>query len=367
MSPHFPESPRKTEADRYMRRVLSAYIQNRSAPHDPVNESDWIRIEQVVRVHGLEGIFLHALKGVQVPPEIADRWQKRTMAVLFENLRSLRTAIELFSILDDNSIPAVAMRGLSLAHKDYVSAGMRSMGDIDILIRPEDQDGFLRACQEAGFLPEDVLRSQYIFKIDGVRFEIHWSFLTAKRYRDLIESRSMFSSRRSFTTQEGRIYCLSDENELIGLVMHSFVHHDLSVLKQLLDIAIFMVKPEMDWGYIKGWCETANLSRMFGLTLHLVSRFFMLKVEGFQRTFGELPNPRIERTLADYTNPFFGKTGMGSYLRRKSNLLYVAEHPMTKLKQLLCFFTMKEARDLFRQWVQSRAMQKPFITPQHKA
>jgi hypothetical protein len=125
----------------------------------------------------------------------------------------------------------------------------------------------------------------------------------------------------------------------------------------------------MDWDYIKHWCEMAGLSRMFVLTLQLVSRFFMLEVDGFQRTFGdlgEMKKSRMERSLSDYASPFFGKTDIGSHMRRKSSLLYVAERPMTKLKQLLCFFTMKEAQAFFRQLFRSRAAREPLSAPQRK-
>ena len=351
--------PRKeTDADNYVRRVLSAFIQNRPVTQGPADATDWMSVGQTVAMHGLEGVFLHALKGIHVPHEMIDAWQKRTMAVLFDNLRSLRTAVKLFSILEDNKIPAVAMRGLKLAHKDYVSAGMRSMGDIDILIAPEDRDRFLNVVARSNLPLENVLRSQYILKIDGVLFEIHWSFLTARRYREQLKSSVLLSSRQRFTSQEGSIYGLSVENELIGLVTHSFVHHELGVLKQLLDIAIYMTKPELDWHYIRHWCEGARLTRMFDLTLRVASRFFMLKSEGFQQAFGDRGSPRIERTLPDYINPFFGQTSFRSYLHRKGNLLYVAENPMKKLEQLICFVSFKEVQELFH-----RLFRSPPVSP----
>lgn len=342
------------QAHEFVCRAVSAYITNRPDQIALTSGMAWNRIGQTVAIHGLEGVFHHILKDANVPARLRDGWQQKTMAVLFENIRSLRTAVQLFSMLDAAGIPAVAMRGLTLAHKDYITPGMRSMGDIDILISPDDRFKFLEVIAQQGIDPERVLRSQYVLRINGTKFEIHWSFLTAKRYREIFDSNELLSSRQTCKTQDGSIYCLSNEQELIGLVTHAFIHHELLVLRQLLDIGLFMVKPDLDWGYVKEWCRSKRLNRMFSLTFHLVSRVFGLDVEGFREAFGDSPSSRIKNSLPLYLAHYFEGRTLGTHFGMKRNLLYVAEHPVVKLKQFFGFFTSAEAREAWQLLIGSR-------------
>ena len=329
----------------FVRRIVSAYIMGRPVGTRAEAEMDWPRIGQIVTVHGLEGIFAHMLKGADLPPSTGEVWHKRALSVTFGNLKTLRTAARLFAILDAAGIEAVAMRGLSLAHKDYQTPGMRTMGDVDILIHPDDCENFLETIGRQGIEPERVLRSQYVFHLNGTKFEIHWSFLTAKRYRDIFDSDVLLTDRLSFETQDGRIYCLSNEHELIGLITHAFIHHELTIVKQLVDIALFMVKPEMDWAYILEWSRSAKLHRMFALTGHLTDRIFRLGAEGFYRAFGDTPPPRIEKTIPHYFACYRGRRTFATHIGIKRNLLYAAEPLMVKLKQFAGFFTKAEGRE----------------------
>ena len=336
------------EAHAFVCSAVSAYIMNRPDQIALSDDMAWRRIAQTVAIHGLEGIFHHVLSDVDLPAPLREGWQKKTMAVLFENLRSLRNAVRLFCMLDAAGIPAVAMRGLTLAHKDYITPGMRSMGDIDILISPDDRFKFLEVIEKEGIHLEQVLRSQYVLRVAGTKFEIHWSFLTAKRYREVFDSNELLASRQTCKTQDGTIHCLSNEHELIGLVTHAFIHHELSVFRQLLDIGLYMVKPDMDWPCIRKWSCSARLTRMFSLTFHLISRLFRLEVKGFREAFGTSPPLRIEKTLHHYIEHYFGRKTIGTHLGMKQNLLYTAEPPVVKLKQFVGFFTLAEAQEAWQ-------------------
>lgn len=336
----------QTNAD--VRNVISAYVTNPTDQADFNDIKDWERIGFLVAIHGLEGIFSHTLKYTKVPDRLRSDWQKKSMAVLFENLKSLRTAVWLFSILDTAGIPSVAMRGLTLAHKDYLSPGMRGMGDIDILISPNHREQFLEVIKEQGIVVERILRSQYVLNINGTKFEIHWSFLTAKRYRDIFDSNVLLTSRQAFKTQDGTIYCLSNEHELIGLITHAFIHHELTVVKQLLDIGLYMIKPDIDWQFIRNWSRSARLTRMFSLTCHLVNWLFRLEINGLHETFGTSPPQHIQKTFQHYFKHYFGGKTFFTHLGMKRDLLYVAEPPLVWLKQFFGFFTLGEAREAWQ-------------------
>ena len=310
----------------------------------------WPKFNQWIMAHHLAGVFHAVLKNVSVPDSIIDQWQKFEMSVLIHNLRSLSAAIKLFTILDSVQIPAVAMRGLSLSHDIYPTAGIRPMRDVDILISPEQKADLLATMESAGITLHRQLRSQYVYLIDEIIFEIHWSLLTAKRYRLRFDSKAMLNTRVSMNTPDGRIYCLSNEDELVGLITHAFVHHELTILKQLVDIGLFISQKTINWDLFHNRVEQAGLLRMVTFTLGLVTHFFFLNQVMSGTPFSsQVRNP--EKAYAAYIDPFFGRTGLGQYFRLKQNLISVAEDPFTKFRQLLRFITLSEMKDAYRRYL----------------
>jgi hypothetical protein len=279
-----------------------------------------------------------------------DQWQKFEMSVLLHNLRSLCAAIKLFTVLDSAQIPSVAMRGLSLSHDIYPTAGIRPMSDVDILISPENKADLLTTMESAGITLHRQLRSQYVYLIDEIAFEIHWSLLTAKRYRLRLDSNAMLNARTSMNTPDGRIYCLSTEDELAGLIAHAFVHHELTILKQLVDIGLFISQKTIDWDLFHYKIKQAGLLRMITFTIGLVTHFFFLnQVMNGTPFSSQVRNP--EKIFAAYIDPFFGRTSLGQYFRLKQNLISVAEDPFTKFRQLLRFITLTEMKDAYRRYL----------------
>ena len=98
-------------------------------------------------------------------------------------------------------------------------------------------------------------------------------------------------------------------------------------------------------------CHGVNLKNMFGLTLGLVTYMFKLEPRLDLGPFTEYTSARLPKDFEAYLGPFFGQTGLMRYLRLKKNLIYVAEDPFTKLKQILRFITLTEAKDIYNRYV----------------
>ncbi len=329
---------------------MRSFVLGQASGGDEVITLDWPSLNCWTKAHNLAGVFHNVLKDAAIHENIKGQWQDFERSVLLHNLRALRSSVTLFTIFDSAKISAVAMRGLSLSHGVYPSAGIRYMRDVDILIAPDNRAQLLEAMESAGIGLHQKLRSQYVYLIDGIPFEFHWSLLTAKRYRDTIDSGELLNSRLSRDTPDGRIFCLSDDHEFIGLVAHAFVHHELTIMKQLVDIALFALNRPIDWDRIHHWCTKAHVTNMFGLTLGLVERLFLLEGKLDTGPFRKYAYGRGQKDFTAYIDPFFGRTGLFQYLRLKRNLIFVAEDPLTKIRQLLRLFTLTEARDIYNRY-----------------
>lgn len=332
----------------WLRHSLGEYARQREMAAIIPAELDMQLICRWVEAHGLEGLFYRTTAANQHLFEAVPRWHKKAMAELVANLRALKATVQLFSLLDNAGIEAVAMRGVVLANRDYASPVERSMRDVDILLLPEARKHTLHVLALAGYKPCEQLRSQDVVQIEGVVLELHWSLLTAKRYRDCVDAEQWLQSRSTLHTQDGCLQVLSREYELIGLILHAFIHHELTIFKQLLDIALFMVDEQLDWAWIAEWCRQNRVSRMFALTLRLVGSLFFLGAGAWCSCF---PLEDSEnRRLQAWIQPFFGQTDLANYVQLKANMLYAAETPERAFRQLIGFFSASELRDLRRRY-----------------
>ena len=331
------------DAQQFIFDVLRCFIKRDREVLIP-NNLNWTWIPSVVSRLKLGPIFKHVLKDQKIPELLLTQWNDEQIITFVKNTRALVSAIKLFKILDEAAIPSVVLRGISLVNHIYPvdSIAVRPMVDVDMLIKPCDRDNLRKIFQSNGFHIARQLRSQLVYVIDGITFEIHWSLLTPKRYRFAVTSKTFLETRQCIVLPEGRIYCLSKENELIGLVVHSFVHHDLNGILPLVDIAILIGHYQLNWQFIAEWCKEVQLSKLFFFVLSLVNRLFNLNLEDELSIFAQSLPPQSDKTLDAYTKRFFGGDSILHYLRRKRNLFFVAEHPLTKLKQAVRLFAYDE-------------------------
>ena len=325
--------------------VLRCFIHKRCETVAIPKNLNWSRIKFIVTLYNLESIFHYVLRE-EVPESLTTQWSKVRMTTLYKNARSLKETIKVFKILSDKAIPVVCFRGLTMANCCYPDPGLRPMEDVDLLILPEDREAVADLMEIHGFCPAKLLRSQLVYHINDTIFEIHWSFLTPKRFKSAVDSERFLESRQAGDLKEGRIYRLSDEHELIGLVAHSFSHHELHSLIQLLDIALFMVRSDINWEYIVGWCRQAGLTNMFLFTFTLINHIFALGLEKRLECFGQTLPRWAEKAFDAYMKRFFGKDNLVYWMRRKKNLLFIAESPYAKLKQIIRFFSRNEFLDI---------------------
>jgi hypothetical protein len=189
------------------------------------------------------------------------------------------------------------------------------------------------------------LRSQFIYEINNTKFEIHWSFLTPKRYRTAANFDHWLDTRQSFKTNSGTIYCFSPENELLDLVCHAFIHHELDTLLKLTDIALVAHRDNLDWDYITGWCTTASMTRQFALTLGVIDYLFGFNLLAHSPIKDALP-AHPEKFYEAYAARFFQVDTVTNVFRRKQALLFVAEKYQVKLKQFVRLFSKDQLSEL---------------------
>jgi len=330
----------------FIRNILGSFIKGDPEKIKADEKVNWKWINNYAINQNLVSIFLHTLNTETVPAEIMENWRQLKMRILFTQIKALRATCKLFSILEDAKIQALCMRGIILSNTIYQSIDMRPMRDVDLLIRPGDVLKFVNALKGNGIEPYRRCRTQYQYQIDDIKYEVHWSLLTAKRYRLKLDTDKMLESRKKIETQEGTLYSLSDENEFLGLVLHAFIHHDLYVMLSLIDIGLFMSRSGNVYDYMAVWGRKSRLTRIMHFSLAYINYLFKLEQEDRLKIFMHKLPCNIEMTYQAYKSNLFDNSSIFTYLRRNRNLLYVAEEPSVKFKQFLRFFSLSEFYEL---------------------
>jgi len=110
-----------------------------------------------------------------------------------DNLLLIARAEQSLGILLDAGIMPVALKGLDLLYRLYADHDLRTLDDVDLLVRPEQLHPAVAALEAAGWeAPPEPQRTHYIrsshhlpMRSPGpirVEFEIHWNLAQEMRY-----------------------------------------------------------------------------------------------------------------------------------------------------------------------------------------
>lgn len=105
--------------------------------------------------------------------EDAPEWQRRSSAVIASNMQISYEHTELHGLLSENHIPYVILKGVASASY-YPDPILRTMGDVDFLIRPTDVTKATALVESIGFVSEgDTGGKHIVFHRDSSVWEMH--------------------------------------------------------------------------------------------------------------------------------------------------------------------------------------------------
>jgi len=324
----------------YLCTALRAFIGGTDCPAIP-EPLDWDRFERIVAVNGLVPIIQSTLLNLsQVPENRQQTWKHASIGVLLKNRQYLKAAVKMFRILESEGIAAVSLRGLAMAYWIYPDPALRPMSDVDILVPTDAKEGLLDRLRLHGLSPCKIRRYQLLYEIDNCLLEIHWSYLTTKRFRKTADFGSWIASRRQMDTSEGAIYHLTPENELLDLICHMSLHHEMDSLLKFVDVAMLVQKEAIDWNAVRVWCEGARMTRLVHFSLAVVDHLFGTDLSSRLTSLPRHVPGKKEQMYEAYVSRLFGRDQPIYFCRRMRIMLWIAERPLPKLRQILRFLSL---------------------------
>jgi hypothetical protein len=229
---------------------------------------DWPAFRAMVERQRIQGLAREALRAADIamPEAIAATLNEIAIDTARGALQLASEALTLQEALDAASIPALFIKGSSLAMLAYGNLAIKHAWDIDLLVLPQD---VARACavfERAGYariLPPATLKHDrfvawlefareaiFYHPARGTSVELHWRLSDNAAQLDHVTAAS---PSQSVVIAGGRtLRTLRDEDLFAYLCLHG-AHHAWARLKWLADLSAWLVA--------KGPAETERLYR----------------------------------------------------------------------------------------------------------
>lgn len=272
-----------TETKLYFLELLSSYINQRQPKllPDDVNPEEIINL---AKIHNVNGI-LYVVCGKNQAYFSADNMSKlkkaflRTVALSIKQDNALKPLIHL---LTENKIPHLLTKG-ALIKRLYPDKDLRTMSDIDILVKNKDAEKAINILTDNGYNVIGSHLKEVSFEKNGVHIEIHTSLMDENPETgfDYIKYYSNVFDRA--VQMKDYTYKLNVNDHFIYLLVHIAKHfyNEGCGIRMIMDIAVYCNKlnSEINWQYVLKELEKIKLKRLAFNIFYLCKKYFDTQFE----------------------------------------------------------------------------------------
>jgi hypothetical protein len=244
----FATRPSSGEDDRALDALLTAPL-------------DWRRVGELAEREKLLPVLWNRLRGhaAGVPREIADRIHAQAAVTEFRMAMTEVTLQQAVEQLAAENIPVLLLKGAALATTVYPSFAARPMGDVDLLVRPEDAQRAWQLLVDAGWRPELAGGEQFfeghhhlVGLVDSrglnLVLEVHRGMLpTPGPFR--FDEAEVWRDARAIRLGSSEAWVPSDQHQLLHLCVHFAWSHMLisGIGRTARDVATLLERGDVDW------------------------------------------------------------------------------------------------------------------------
>ena len=260
---------------------------------------DWTEVTRLARVGRIAPLLHGVLRDETfVPPQVRRRFRRAYLSNAQRNLILLRELEATVAALDAAGVPAIVLKGGALAKVVYGNMALRSLMDVDLLIRHEHLGDALRVLAQRGFAPHrpetrdgatDYENELLVIKPGTVPvpLELHWSFFDSPYYQRRLNLDVWWRQAVPFTLGEHQAFMLDPVSQLLHLCGHLLLHHGGTDLLWENDVAEFVAL----YGTTLDW--SALLDRATACDLVIAVRRVLLPIAAEEP--GAIPADVVER------------------------------------------------------------------------
>ena len=261
---------------------------------------DWDMLSHKALRHGVASFIYYSLTKYELrtllPIDIYNDFRSLYYTNAVRNTRFISELDKVAAIIMDEMI---LLKGIDFIRSLYPSIGIRSLGDIDILVKKENAVRIWKQVKKSGFKNAWIISKVYksslhqkisedngliiskdsllhlppLIKNNSLAIEFHWNMFHLKSLYPVT-----ISGWETAQQLKGNLYTLSNEMRLIHSCEHFYSHFKkCSILRSLCDVneIIEANQNTLDWDYIKKQCIGSELEKAMEVTLTLCNK--MLK------------------------------------------------------------------------------------------
>ncbi len=221
-----------------------------------------------------------------IPQEVMDRLHKAYLLTTARNMQlyaQLRIVLEAFH---HEGIEVIVLKGAALAETVYRNIGLRSMGDIDLLVKDENLSRAEKIMINMGYVAStyepcpDWYNEKhfhlppFFHSETGVKVEVHWHVVKPSKpfHANMIER--FWKRAKAVNLAKTQALVLAPEDQLFHLCMHCLAHGFTPklLLRKLCDISetLKCYKKEFNWIQFQNEIIEYKLNKFIHSTLYLI-------------------------------------------------------------------------------------------------
>lgn len=257
----------------YLLHLLGAYIR-REEPR-ACDDADWEKLIALAHIHNVSGILGYMSMTWPICPDgkIKSALRGRCLNTIASCANRAALAEQFSRELALEGIDHILMKGFVLRSLFPVPE-LRTFGDIDIVIRPEDRGRCHSLMQTLGFQVKTDWEPVYSYGKSSEYYELHTQLMEVD-VSDKADYRGYFRNLWEHTIPMGE-HCrqFSPEFHFLYMLTHIAKHVTGSGagIRMYLDVAAFVqhYAHTLDWDYVQGELQTLVLSDFANAVLTLV-------------------------------------------------------------------------------------------------
>lgn len=250
---------------------------------------DWGRLYALANRHRITPFLYRTFQQLpNVPAKFLETLQRECRATATDNLLKLHQYQQLKTLLTNEGIAHLALKGAYLAQHFYPEIGLRPTGDIDILISKEEALETIRFLvsndyqlgpkhqlylQQGGQAILDELYEVSLFKAfftSSFDIDLHWSVMCFNKDYQLFKLSDIVGQP-----------AFSREMEIVLLVVHHGVNNVWQHIYYTNDLYFLVVDKPLNWPWLMQTMCHYGLERVFLAGLYWCQQIWQLPMPSF--------------------------------------------------------------------------------------
>ena len=248
------------------------------------DDLDWNVLEKISEDQRLSGVLYcqckNSIAQSGLPAEVKTKWRQGYVYNVFLYSKRLVLLKQIDSAFHHENIPYVILKGTEVA-AFYPVPAQRTMGDLDLLVHPEDKQRVCDTLVRLGFEMELYSSDEWSGKRDKLEIELHHRLI----YAHAVES-------ENFQAWGDRVWDYAAEQKnraqrkldltyhLVYLLLHLRKHllENGVGFRQFMDVAVLASRPDINWQQTKLWFKELNLEKFSQTCFAFCKRWFGVKM-----------------------------------------------------------------------------------------